>query len=137
MLIVSAYTSLLRLALPTSEVSTPPLERAPSIRSTRSRRAPSIAPTLPDGAEEMLESLRPKQSEADEGDMTSDVEDAEGHSHDHDHLHAHAHAHDLEAQRPQFVLGEEIDETHAPTGALPESQATTSEDGQSKGWKQV
>lgn len=131
------YTSLLRLALPTSEMSTPPLERAPSIRSTRSRRAPSIAPTLPDGAEEMLESLRPKQSETDEGDVTSDLEDAEGHSHDHDHAHGHAHVHDLEAQRPQFVLGEEIDESHTPTGALPEWQVATSENGQSKGWKQV
>ncbi|KAK1925692.1 hypothetical protein DB88DRAFT_484774 [Papiliotrema laurentii] len=91
------YTSLLRLALPASAkpLRTPAASRlqsrAPSIRSVHStyslRRPPSIAPTLPDGAEEMLDRLRPHGA---------DDDDDEG-------------VDDRELERPQFVLGNEVD----------------------------
>ncbi|ORY31359.1 hypothetical protein BCR39DRAFT_526283 [Naematelia encephala] len=97
------YTSLLRLALPAS--AKPPRtpgasrlpSRAPSIRSVRStntlRRVPSIAPTLPDGAERMLEGLYPHgHDDDDDDDNMVDIEPV-----------AHS-------ERPQFVLGPEVDE---------------------------
>ena len=63
--------------------------RAPSTRSVRSvntlGRAPSIAPTLPDGAERMLEGLRPEGADDDEYEE-DDIDTPE-------------------PTRPQFVLG--------------------------------
>jgi hypothetical protein len=164
------YTSLLRLALPSSNQPEAEEEqeygehqhshskahsiRAGSIRSVRStntlRRAPSIAPTLPDGAERMLDRLRP--AGAGHGDdYESDVEDVEA---------------DLQPvafnERPQFVLGPEVDDDdsskatdnknkekaevqhreNAPLhneGDLPAYDAAgrTSEEGRAKGWKAV
>lgn len=61
-----------------------PSIRAPSVHSLH--RVPSHAPTLPDGAERMLESLRPAGQDADDDD--DEEED--------------------DSTRPQFVLGEEI-----------------------------
>jgi hypothetical protein len=112
--VVPAYTSLLRLALPTSAkpLRTPAASRmasrAPSVRSFHTshshhdhehehdgaslRRVPSIAPTLPDGAERMLDSLRP--AGADGEDEEEDEVEIEPVSHD---------------QRPQFVLANEVD----------------------------
>ncbi|WVR06274.1 hypothetical protein IAU60_003304 [Kwoniella sp. DSM 27419] len=94
------YTSLLRLALPesdkpaTNELSRVP-SRAASVRTTRSLRAPSIAPTLPDGAERMLDSLRPAGARDDEDEYDEEVVDSAGIQHSH------------EVERPQFVVGED------------------------------
>lgn len=74
------YTSLLRLALPQAKdeqsfesapgAGAPLLERQQSMRSVRSVRSTrttrSLAPTLPDGAEEMLSRLAPEGSDSDE-----------------------------------------------------------------------
>lgn len=119
------YTSLLRLALPSTGKPEDSVElehehaynhqaapslRAPSIRSVRSthtlRRAPSIAPTLPDGAEQMLDGLRPRRARGeddDEYDYQSDGEEV-----DHEPVPL--------SERPQFVLGPEVDdgENHHP-----------------------
>ncbi|WRT67695.1 uncharacterized protein IL334_004667 [Kwoniella shivajii] len=92
------YTSLLRLALPESDKpSTNELSRVPSraasvrtTRTARSMRAPSIAPTLPDGAERMLDSLRPAHADADVDDIESDNGDTTRIN-----------------ERPQFVLSDE------------------------------
>lgn len=95
--------------------------RAPSIRSHHTthardaetnslRRVPSIAPTLPDGAERMLESLRPQGAVDDDDDEEyDDGAAAEGVA--------------SRSDRPQFVLGEEIDtaehaHVHLPTPAV-------------------
>ncbi|WVQ80713.1 hypothetical protein IAT38_002818 [Cryptococcus sp. DSM 104549] len=92
------YTSLLRLALPDASKqpehthgNTRPPSRAASVRTFRSGRAPSLAPTLPDGAERMLEALRPdggRDSDEDE----DDVNGVDG---------------ERVQERPQFVVGEE------------------------------
>ena len=142
------YTSLLRLALPSNDATKPidaaidvELARAPSrasVRTTASRRAPSIAPTLPDGAERMLDSLRPNHGQDD------DDEDDDIHDHDHDHDHA------AEAERPQFILGDEdenkekgkaeIEHREAqPTTSDAFDNAQVSEEGrnQTKGWKEA
>ncbi|KAK4683510.1 hypothetical protein P7C73_g6740, partial [Tremellales sp. Uapishka_1] len=81
------YTSLLRLALPTSTKDVP-LSRAPSIRSVRTMH--STAPTLPDGAERMLESLHVSHYNAEDDDVV-EVEEVRG-------------------ARPQFVLGPDVDD---------------------------
>jgi len=128
------YTSLLRLALPSSgkdnEEVGAELARAPSrasVRTTNSRYAPSIAPTLPRGAEEMLDRLRPEGAQNDEDDL------------EHDHEHA------VEPERPQFVLENEIDDKkekaeveHQETAsgsAFDNAQVT--EEGRGKGWKEA
>nr|XP_019045754.1 hypothetical protein I302_06145 [Kwoniella bestiolae CBS 10118]OCF24684.1 hypothetical protein I302_06145 [Kwoniella bestiolae CBS 10118] len=104
------YTSLLRLALPNSDsaVDAVPTEhelarvpsRAASVRTTRTARsvlAPSIAPTLPDGAERMLDALRPDDVRA--RDNEEDDEEDEVESRDQ--------RGDGGEERPQFVLGGE------------------------------
>jgi hypothetical protein len=131
----TAYTSLLRLALPSSEKSTEEHEhehehprqpsRAPSIRSMRSthtlRRVPSITPTLPDGAERMLESLRPDE-------MDDDDEE--------DEVPAHGVGHN--DKTPQFVLAPEVPEDgkaevqHQEAGS---AQPRSSVEG--RGWREV
>ena len=58
------------------------------------RRPPSIAPTLPDGAEMMLNRLRPEGAD----------EDVSDHDHDSDHER------EVEPERPQFVLGPGFDD---------------------------
>ncbi|KAK8858503.1 hypothetical protein IAR55_002730 [Kwoniella newhampshirensis] len=115
------YTSLLRLALPESDKppasgGTRPPSRAASIRTFRSGRAPSIAPTLPDGAERMLESLRP----AGVRDADNDVSDDEVGEHDHTHEHH-------QVERPQFVLGEEV-EPHVGHAHTTEQEASDEKD---------
>ncbi|WWD18391.1 hypothetical protein CI109_102841 [Kwoniella shandongensis] len=148
------YTSLLRLALPESDKppangsgGTRPPSRAASIRTFKSGRAPSIAPTLPDGAERMLESLRPAGVRDGDDDDGSDDE-AEVHAHAHAHEHEHR-----EVERPQFVLEDEV-EPHTHTNEQVQSSekdqevehqedvtTTTTgdigEDGKPKGWKEV
>lgn len=59
------------------------------------RRVPSIAPTLPDGAERMLERLHPHHGRAEDDD--EEEEDDENN--------------DIapQSERPQFVLGEEVE----------------------------
>lgn len=109
--------------------------RAPSIRSTRSRYAPSIAPTLPDGAERMLDGLRPhgRDSDDEEDYEVDGVQRGEG-------------------ERPQFVLGPELDDDDkdkdkptvehrevAESSTPPrnaESRVST-ESQRAKGWKEV
>lgn len=137
------YTSLLRLALPANGKSVdPPVEvelaRAPSrasVRTTNSRYAPSLAPTLPRGAEEMLDSLRPNRGQDDDDDETDD--------HVHDHVHGHSHD-----ERPQFVLGTEDDETKekaevehrespSTSSAFDNAQATEEGRNANKGWKEA
>jgi hypothetical protein len=133
------YTSLLRLALPSSgkdnEEVGAELSRAPSrasVRTTHSRYAPSIAPTLPRGAEEMLDRLRPEGAQDDEDDLE--------HDHDHDHDHAVP-----ESERPQFVLENEIDEKKEKTEVVHQETASGSafdnaqvtEEGRGKGWKEA
>lgn len=133
------YTSLLRLALPSTgkdseEEVGAELARAPSrasVRTTHSRYAPSIAPTLPRGAEEMLDRLRPEGAD-----------DEYEHDHDHDHVVN-------ESERPQFVLENEIDvhEHEKKEKAEVEHQETASgsafenaqvsEEGRGKGWKEA
>lgn len=130
------YTSLLRLALPTSSKPQPDdtishrPSRAPSIRSVRSshtlHRAPSIEPTLPAGAERMLNELRPDQD--DEEDNDADQEPVGARS--------------KEPERPQFILGAEVDEEDDKKGwtenqAISNSQNQTIKEGSSKGWKEV
>jgi hypothetical protein len=128
------YTSLLRLALPSSgkdndEVGAE-LARAPSrasVRTTNSRYAPSIAPTLPRGAEEMLDRLRPEGAQDDDED-------------EHDHAHAVP-----EPERPQFVLENEIDEKKGKVEVEHQETASGSgfdnaqvtEEGRGKGWKEA
>ena len=124
----TAYTSLLRLALPSTAARPPsptPSVRAPSIRSFRSGRAPSIAPTLPTGAEVMLSRLHPEHE--------SDGEDVE-----------EAHAAPA-AERPQFVIASEEDQAHGVSSTDKQEtehaeQAVPSgnvEEAKSKGWKEV
>lgn len=85
------YTSLLRLALPeASNVPARPSSRA-SVRTTRTTK--SLAPTLPDGAERMLERLRPEGA----GDSDEDADAANEAQID-------------EPERPRFVLGEDKEE---------------------------
>jgi len=138
------YTSLLRLALPsngkgdsTEDVGAE-LARAPSrasVRTTNSRYAPSIAPTLPRGAEEMLDRLRP------EGARDDEDEDHLGQDHEHNQHEAVP-----ESERPQFVLENEIDDDkkekaeveHAETaGGSAFDRAQASEEGRAKGWKEA
>lgn len=135
------YTSLLRLALPsngkgdsTEDVGAE-LARAPSrasVRTTNSRYAPSIAPTLPRGAEEMLDRLRPEGARDDE-----DVDD-----HDHEHVHEAV----PENERPQFVLENEIDDDKKDKAEVEHQEtasgsafnnAQASEEGRAKGWKEA
>jgi hypothetical protein len=138
------YTSLLRLALPTTgkaDTESYPVEvelaRAPSrasVRTTHSRYAPSIAPTLPRGAEEMLDSLRPPGARDDDED---------------EHEHEHEHEAVPESERPQFILGNEIDTddkrekaevVHAEnshSGSEAFNNAQNSEEGRNKGWKEA
>ncbi|WVQ65881.1 uncharacterized protein L199_004059 [Kwoniella botswanensis] len=102
------YTSLLRLALPESSAVDSPAEnelarvpsRAASVRTTRTARsvlAPSIAPTLPDGAERMLDALRPDDVRARDNDDEDDDDDE------------NVNRQVEETERPQFVLGNEED----------------------------
>ncbi|OCF40191.1 hypothetical protein I317_06016 [Kwoniella heveanensis CBS 569] len=107
------YTSLLRLALPESdkdatatgagvgaELARIP-SRAVSVRTTRSLRAPSLAPTLPEGAERMLDQLRPDDVRARDNDDDDDDDNEE----------AVARAHEAsESERPQFVVANANDE---------------------------
>jgi hypothetical protein len=135
------YTSLLRLALPSNGKSVDEnidveLARAPSrasVRTTNSRYAPSIAPTLPRGAEEMLEGLRPA------GARSHDELD-----HDHDHVHGVD-----DTERPQFILGNEIETEsdkkdkekaeveHDEGNTSAFNNAQTTEEGRGKGWKEA
>ncbi|RXK41595.1 hypothetical protein M231_01094 [Tremella mesenterica] len=108
------YTSLLRLALPTTEERPSNPNCAPSIRSFRSHKAPSIAPTLPEGAEEMLEALRPPTSPG-PNESAEEVSTSE-------------------QERPQFVLGPEEPEESTQNGF---EAGKVSEEGRSKGWREV
>ncbi|WWC70664.1 uncharacterized protein I206_104615 [Kwoniella pini CBS 10737] len=105
------YTSLLRLALPESskpstgegeesnELSRVP-SRALSVRTTRTTRsilAPSIAPTLPDGAERMLDELRPDDVKARDSDNIEDDQD--------DFIYES----NQQEERPQFVINNDND----------------------------
>lgn len=130
------YTSLLRLALPEpSDRPARPSSRA-SVRTTRTTK--SLAPTLPDGAERMLESLRPQGG----GDSDEDADEV-----DETQIH--------EPERPRFVLGEDKEEIEhhenlesspnpapMPTAA-PVSTSASAPDGEHsvgegpKGWKEV
>lgn len=130
------YTSLLRLALPEpSDRPARPSSRA-SVRTTRTTK--SLAPTLPDGAERMLESLRPQGG----GDSDEDADEV-----DETQIH--------EPERPRFVLGEDKEEIEhhenlesspnpapMPTAA-PVSTSASAPDAEHsvgegpKGWKEV
>lgn len=130
------YTSLLRLALPEpSDRPARPSSRA-SVRTTRTTK--SLAPTLPDGAERMLESLRP-QGKGDSDEDADEVDETQIH----------------EPERPRFVLGEDKEEIEhhenlesspnpapMPTAA-PVSTSASAPDGEHsvgegpKGWKEV
>ncbi|AFR95059.1 hypothetical protein C343_03149 [Cryptococcus neoformans C23] len=130
------YTSLLRLALPEpSDRPARPSSRA-SVRTTRTTK--SLAPTLPDGAERMLESLRPQGG----GDSDEDADAV-----DETQIH--------EPERPRFVLEEDKEEIEhhenlesspnpapMPTAA-PVSTSASAPDGEHsvgegpKGWKEV
>lgn len=130
------YTSLLRLALPEpSDRPARPSSRA-SVRTTRTTK--SLAPTLPDGAERMLESLRPQGG----GDSDEDADAV-----DETQIH--------EPERPRFVLEEDKEEIEhhenlesspnpapMPT-ATPVSTSASAPDGEHsvgegpKGWKEV
>ncbi|ORX40170.1 hypothetical protein BD324DRAFT_263320 [Kockovaella imperatae] len=111
------YTSLLRLALPASDKPETGAElarapsRAHSIRSVRTTH--TIPPTLPAGAEAMLEKLRPSDAQDD------DEEDGDEH---------HG-----EGSRPQFVVGE--DEDKAIVGHE-ENVAELRKSEENKGWKE-
>ncbi|KAL7423286.1 hypothetical protein Q5752_002587 [Cryptotrichosporon argae] len=77
------YTSLLRLALPPPKASHAPslhtvrsthsLHSLRSVRTTRTTR--SLAPSLPAGAEHMLEALRPPGANDDDDDAHADADD--------------------------------------------------------------
>ena len=110
----TAYTSLLRLALPTSDKPDPhDLSRVPSRHSMRSvRTVNTLNPTLPAGAEKMLENLRPKGA---------DDEDEEGED-------------EAEGSRPQFVVG---DEDKAETEHQETGQGRASLDDKNKGWREA
>ncbi|KIR29753.1 hypothetical protein I309_01238 [Cryptococcus deuterogattii LA55] len=130
------YTSLLRLALPEpSNLPVRPSSRA-SVRTTRTTK--SLAPTLPDGAEKMLEALRPQ--DADDFDEYADAaEETQIH----------------EPERPKFVLGddkeeiehnENLERSPDPTpvsSAAPVSTPPSAPDGEQsvdespKGWREV
>lgn len=134
------YTSLLRLALPSSDKGSEEvgaeLARAPSrasVRTTNSRYAPSIAPTLPRGAEEMLDRLRPEGARDDGED-------------EHEHDHEHAHEVVPENERPQFVLADEIDVNKGEKAEVEHQETATgsafdnaqvAEEGRGKGWKEA
>lgn len=146
------YTSLLRLALPANgkpmdddspthvELARQP-SRAASVRTTASRRAPSLAPTLPDGAEQMLDSLRPNRGRDDDED-----EDDVG-------VDGHTHTPVPESERPQFVLGNEDEDAKdkaevehrespsAPVASDAFDHAQATEEGRNnnanKGWKEA
>ena len=111
--------------------------RAPTIRSVHDHhslhRVPSHAPTLPDGAERMLEGLRPA------GSFENDDDDDDNETRMND-------------QRPQFVLGPEIDddedkkrsvehrenaETSFAETTFVESRDSHEAKRDSKGWKEV
>ena len=111
------------------------VSRAPSIRSVRSThtlpRVPSIEPTLPAGAERMLNQLRPNQDDHDEAETEAEV----------DH-HPYA-SNSQQIERPQFVLGaedhdeedeKEVRTTHRPVTSL--APALDYSNG-NKGWKEV
>lgn len=148
------YTSLLRLALPENAkphrtpAASRMASRAPSIRSTRTthtlHRSASRA-TLPEGAERMLEGLRPADAR-DESDEEEEEDDV-----------VHGHEHGVQDGRPQFVLAPEVPDAghghahaHEEEGkkvevehqevaaAASDAQAAgrVSEEGK-KGWKQV
>lgn len=128
---LKAYTSLLRLALPASakpqhaHPSRPPSIR--SVRSTRSlRRAPSIAPTLPDGAEEMLDNLRLNKDAVDDFELQHEAVNAVPFQ-----------------ERPQFVLGPDVDDEESQVKQEWSSEAERvaashgAADVSNKGWKEV
>lgn len=139
------YTSLLRLALPATgkpleeQVNVElELQRAPS-RSASVRTTRTTA-TLPRGAEEMLDSLRPNRD---------DEDDDERYEHEH-----HIHTPVGESERPQFVLGNEHDDDetkkaeveHRESGSHAFDNAQASEEGRinnngsnaaAKGWKEA
>jgi len=128
------YTSLLRLALPSSDKPADEEEahprqpsRAPSIRSFRSthtlRRVPSITPTLPDGAERMLDSLRPR------GARDEDDDDEEE-----DEIETAPHTVGANDNVPQFVLAPEVDDKDLPVHSE-NARPRASQEG--KGWKEV
>ncbi|WVQ96751.1 hypothetical protein IAU59_003858 [Kwoniella sp. CBS 9459] len=135
------YTSLLRLALPESDknASTSGADlaripsRAASVRTTRSLRAPSIAPTLPDGAERMLDELRPDDVRAHDNDNDEEDDDEDG-------VRAREQE---EVERPQFVVANVNDEDdkgetehreHATQpGSLTQMQTATNVHGEEKG----
>lgn len=155
------YTSLLRLALPENAKpargNTPAASRmasrAPSIRSVHTvhtlRRTASRA-TLPDGAERMLESLRPRHADDSESGSDGEVDEVERQTASPaQQLQAHA----TQQERPQFVLGPEVDEQSGQAAEAEnekaevehreqaqaeaaEQEARKSEEGK-KGWKQV
>ncbi|WWC62456.1 uncharacterized protein I303_105052 [Kwoniella dejecticola CBS 10117] len=125
------YTSLLRLALPESSKPSPDADaeggeeshshshdlarvpsRAASVRTTRTTRsvlAPSIAPTLPDGAERMLDDLRPDDVKARDGlDNDNDDDEDEGDNPGtNTAINGHAQGGVGVGERPQFVIGQE------------------------------
>lgn len=106
-------------------------QRAPSIRSVRTthslRRVSSITPTLPDGAEAMLEGLRPARVRAE------DAEDGDAEGED-------------SVERPQFVLGPEADveddkKVEAEHRELAQAQLSAPAESrksiEGRGWKEV
>ncbi|WVN88751.1 uncharacterized protein L203_103964 [Cryptococcus depauperatus CBS 7841] len=101
------YTSLLRLALPESLESSRPASRAASVRTTRTTK--SLAPTLPEGAERMLESLRPRDQHVESDDEGGGT----GHK-------------SKTLARPTFVDGEKVEtEQVDQRGNCPTAKATT------------
>jgi hypothetical protein len=141
------YTSLLRLALPENAkphrtpAASRMASRAPSIRSvhtTHTLHRQASRATLPDGAERMLEGLRP----ADAADSDEDEEEP---------VHAqHGDTAVVGDGRPQFVLGPEVDAegekkaevVHMEDLAGQASQPAHVADGRTseeikRGWKQV
>lgn len=84
---------------------------------------PSIAPTLPNGAERMLGQLRPNGDD-DEEDIQDGNQDI---------------GHHVDSQRPQFVLGAEVDDEdhhdHQHEHGSPAGQTVIDES--TKGWREV
>lgn len=142
------YTSLLRLALPENAkphrtpAASRMASRAPSIRSvhtTHTLHRQASRATLPDGAERMLEGLRPEGA-----DDESDEEESAAVVGSESHVGGV-----VSDGRPQFVLGPEVDaatvdeekkvevEHREESGQVssPATEGRRSED--TKGWKQV
>lgn len=139
-----AYTSLLRLALPSSSAegaettSINPLSRVPSVAGASLRRVSSRA-TLPERGERMLERITPHRAEQegddDEGETEGDRREREQQEEmNREHL-----------ESPQFVLGEEVTSvvqstpTHTGVGQEDAVQSTSSQRKsiEGSGWKRV